>query len=74
MPEQQNQIFKDIDVAEGIIISFLKELSRLEFSRAFCDSEAAAGDECGYAISVEYGPSVNIILQSWKIDGLTGRA
>ena len=69
----ENQIFKDIDMAEEVIISFLKELSSLEFSKGFCDSEAVARDECGYAISVDYGPSVNMILQSWKIDGLTGR-
>ncbi len=73
MPEQQNQIFKNLDVAEEVIISFLKELSSLEFSKGFCDSEAVAGHESGYAISVDYEPSVNMILQSWKIDGLTGR-
>lgn len=73
MPEQQNQIFKNLDVAEEVIISFLKELAGLEFSKGFCDSEAAAGDECGYAIFVDYKPPVNIVLQSWRIDGLTGR-
>ncbi|MDE7223730.1 MAG: hypothetical protein K2O34_08140 [Acetatifactor sp.] len=73
MPELQNPIFKDIDMAEQIIISFFKEISVFEFSKGFCDSEAAAGDKMGYAISVDYKPSVNIRLQSWKIDGLTNR-
>ena len=71
MPEQQNHIFEDIDKAEKIIISFLKEISG--FSKGFCDSEARAEDKNGYAISVDYTPSANIILQSWKIDGLTCR-
>lgn len=73
MPEEQNQIFEDIDMAEKIIISFLKELSDFGFSKGFCDSEARAEVKCGYAISVDYTPYVNVILQSWKIDGLTGR-
>lgn len=73
MPEQQNPIFEDIDRAENMIISFLKEISGFGFSKGFCDSEAGAGDKCGYAISVDYTPSANIILQSWKIDGFTSR-
>lgn len=73
MPEMQNQIFQDIDMVEQIIISFFKEISVFEFSKGFCDSEAAAGDKTGYAISVDYKPSVTIRLQPWKIDGLTHR-
>lgn len=73
MPEQQNQIFRDINMAEEIIISFFKEISQLGFRKGFCDSEAEAEDEHGYAISVDYNPFANIALQSWKIDGLTSR-
>ena len=73
MPEQHNSIFEDINVAEDRIIGFFKELSQYRFLRGFCDSEAEAEDNKGYAISVDYNPSANIILQSWMIDGTTGR-
>lgn len=73
MPEDKNHIFKDIDMAEQTIISFLKESADFGFSKGFCDREARVEDKCGYAISVDYLPSVNVILQSWKIDGLTSR-
>lgn len=73
MPEQNNYIFEDINVAEDCIICFLKELAQYRFSRGFCDSEAEVEDKHGYAISVVYNPSANIILQSWRIDGITRR-
>ena len=73
MPEQQNYIFKDINVAEDRIICFFKELAKYRFLQGFCDSEADAEDKQGYAISVLYNPSANIVLQSWMIDGITSR-
>lgn len=73
MPEQQNHIFKDINVAEDRIICFLKNLAQYRFLQSFCDSEAEVEDKKGYAISVVYNPSANIILQSWMIDGITSR-
>lgn len=73
MPEQQNQIFQDIDKAEEVIIHFLEEISRFEFLCGFCDSEASPEDECGYAIFIDYELASKIFFQSWKIDGLTSR-
>lgn len=73
MPEQQNCIFKDINVAEDRIICFLKELVHYRFLQGFCDSEAGAEDKQGHAISVVYDPSASIIFQSWMIDGITSR-
>lgn len=73
MPEQQNHIFEDINVAEDRIICFLKKIAQYRFLQGFCDSEAEAEDKQGYAISVVYNPFANIILQSWMIDGITNR-
>lgn len=73
MPEQQNYIFEDINVAENHIICFFKKLAQYRFLQGFCDSEARAEDKQGYAISVVYSPSANIILQPWMIDGITSR-
>lgn len=73
MPEQQNNIFKDVNVAEERIICFFKNIAQYRFLQGFCDSEAEAEDTQGYAISVDYNPSANIILQSWMIDGITSR-
>lgn len=73
MPEQQNYIFEDINMAEDRIICFLRNIAQYGFLKGFCDSEAEAEDKQGYAISVVYNPSTNIILQSWMIDGITSR-
>lgn len=73
MPEQQNYIFQNINVAEERIISFFEELTQYRFTQGFCDSEAEAEHEQGYAISVVYNPSANIVLQSWMIDEITPR-
>ena len=73
MPEQQNDIFEDINVAEDRVIRFLKEIAQYRFLQGFCDSEAEAEDKQGYAISVVYNPSANITLQSWMIGGITSR-
>ena len=73
MPERQNDIFEDINVAEDYIICFLKQLDQYSFLQGFCDNEAEAEDKQGYAISVVYNPTANIIFQSWMIDGLTPR-
>ena len=73
MPEQQNYIFEDINVAEEHIICFFKKLAQYGFFQGFCDSEAEAEDKQGYAISVVYNPSANITFQSWMIDGITSR-
>lgn len=72
MPEQ-NYIFEDINSAEDCIIAFFKKIAQYRFIQGFCDIEAEVEDEQGYAISVNYNPSADIILQSWMIDGITSR-
>ena len=51
----------------------IKKSAQYKFLQGFCDSEAEEENKEGYAISVVYNPSANIVLQSWMLDGITRR-
>jgi len=77
---EENNIFRDIDVAEATIVSFFQKNEKLGFEYAFCDNEANTpikleqiNHDEEYAIFVRYKPNIDVVFASWKIDGLSNR-
>lgn len=76
---EENDIFKDINLAENIILSIISDASCLGFKYAFCDSEAEAPQILSekikdkYSIFVKFEHGIETTLAPWKIDGFSDR-